>query len=99
MTETVLIVEDEPDFASLLELWIGRAGYTCSVASTGPDALRRLYDLHPDLVVLDVALPGIDGWGILDRIRGLRRGPVLAVSAAGRGAGQGEGPEARGAAR
>ena len=44
MAETVLIVEDEPEFAGLVELWVGQAGYRTVIARTGPDALRRFYD-------------------------------------------------------
>ena len=81
MPETILIVEDEPEFAALVELWMGRAGYGTTVARTGPDALRRFYDDHPDLVILDVALPGLDGWRIIERIREFSRIPILLVTA------------------
>jgi DNA-binding response OmpR family regulator len=81
MAETILIVEDEPEFAALVELWMGNAGYATVVARTGPDALRRFYDDHPDLVILDVALPGLDGWRIIERIREFSRIPILMVTA------------------
>lgn len=83
MAETVLIVEDEPEFAALLELWIGQAGYRTVMALDGADALRRFYDERPDLVVLDVALPGLDGWQVLERLREFSRVPVLMVTARG----------------
>jgi two-component system KDP operon response regulator KdpE len=83
MPETVLIVEDEPEFASLLELWIGQAGYRTVTALDGPDALRRFYEDRPDLVILDVALPGLDGWQVLERLREFSRVPVLMVTARG----------------
>ena len=81
MPDSILIVEDEPDFAALVELWMGRAGYRTIVATTGIDALRRFYEDHPDLVILDVALPGLDGWQIIARIREFSRIPILMVSA------------------
>ena len=81
MPETILIVDDEPDFADLVELWMGRAGYRTVIARTGTDALRRFYDEHPDLVILDVSLPGIDGWRIIERIREFSRIPILMVTA------------------
>jgi two-component system, OmpR family, KDP operon response regulator KdpE len=81
VAETILIVEDEPEFAALVELWMGRAGYETVVASTGTDALRRFYDDHPDLVILDVSLPGIDGWRIIERVREFSRIPILMVTA------------------
>ena len=81
MAERILIVEDEPEFADLVELWMGRAGYGTTVARTGTDALRRFYDDHPDLVILDVSLPGLDGWQIIERIREFSRIPILLVTA------------------
>jgi two-component system, OmpR family, KDP operon response regulator KdpE len=81
VAERILIVEDEPEFASLLELWMEKAGYRPVVASTGNDALRRFYDDHPDLVILDVALPGLDGWQVIERIREFSRVPILMVTA------------------
>jgi DNA-binding response OmpR family regulator len=79
--ETVLIVEDEPEFAALLELWVRTAGYEPVVAATGNDALRRFYESRPDLVLLDLSLPGLDGWQVLERIREFSRVPILMVTA------------------
>jgi DNA-binding response OmpR family regulator len=81
VAERILIVEDEPEFASLLELWMEKAGYRPIIASSGNDALRRFYDDHPDLVILDVALPGLDGWQVIERIREFSRVPILMVTA------------------
>jgi len=77
----VLIVEDEPEFAALLSLWIEQAGYHTVTASTGPDGLARFYDARPDLVILDVALPGLDGWQLIERIREFSRVPIVLVTA------------------
>jgi two-component system KDP operon response regulator KdpE len=81
VAETILIVEDEPEFADLVELWMGRAGYRTLAARTGPEALRLFYEDHPDLVILDVSLPGLDGWQIITRIREFSRIPILMVTA------------------
>ena len=81
MAERVLVVEDEPEFADLLALWLGRAGYEPKVARSGRDGLRALYDTHPDLVLLDLSLPGLDGWQLLERIREFSRVPILLVTA------------------
>ena len=81
MAETILIVEDEPEFAALLELWMTQSGYRPVVATTGHDALARFYDERPALVVLDVALPGLDGWQVIERIREFSRVPILMVTA------------------
>ena len=83
MPETILVVEDEPEFAELVELWVTRAGYRVVTARTGPDGLRRFYDEHPDLVILDVALPGLDGWQLVERFREFSRVPIIMVTARG----------------
>jgi DNA-binding response OmpR family regulator len=81
MAERILIVEDEPEFAALLELWVSQAGYASSVAPTGREALRRFYEEHPDLVLLDVAIPDLDGWQVIERIREFSRVPIIIVTA------------------
>lgn len=62
---------------------MSQAGYRTVAARTGPDALRRFYDERPDLVILDVALPGLDGWQLLERLREFSRVPILMVTARG----------------
>lgn len=83
MTERVLIVEDETEFADLIELWIRRSGRETAVATSGPQAMRLLWDMRPDLVTLDVALPGLDGWTICERIREVSDVPIVIVTARG----------------
>jgi two-component system, OmpR family, KDP operon response regulator KdpE len=80
---TILIVEDEPEFAALLDRWITQAGYTSSIARSGTEALRCFYEGHPDLVVLDVSLPGLDGWQVIERIREFSRVPIIMATARG----------------
>jgi DNA-binding response OmpR family regulator len=81
VADRVLIVEDEPEFASLMSLWMTNAGYEAVTASSGNDALRQFYSHHPDIVVLDLALPGLDGWQVIERIREFSRVPILIVTA------------------
>ena len=81
MAEQILIVEDEPEFADLLALWIGKAEYETTIARTGRDGLRLFYEVHPSLVLLDLSLPGIDGWQLIERIREFSRVPILVVTA------------------
>jgi DNA-binding response OmpR family regulator len=83
MKETILIVEDEPEFAALLERWITQSGYAALTARTGQEALRSFYDRHPDLVVLDVSLPGLDGWHVIERLREFSRVPIIMATARG----------------
>lgn len=79
----VLVVEDDPELADLLILWLDRAGLETRVARDGAAALRAVYDWRPDLVSLDVGLPHLDGWEVCARIRELSEVPILFVSALG----------------
>lgn len=83
MTHRVLIVEDDAEFAALIELWLRRDGMETRIAAGGADALRAVYDWRPDLVSLDVGLPQLDGWEVCSRIRELTGVPILFVSALG----------------
>lgn len=76
----VLVVEDEPDVRALVRELLERAGYAVREAENGREALRALYAEAPDLVVLDVVLPELDGWSTLQRIREVADVPVLMLS-------------------
>ncbi len=82
-TRRVVVVEDEPEFASLLALWLERHGWEAVVAGDCPTALAIFEAQEPDIVLLDVGLPGMDGWQVLERIRATSRVPVLLVTARG----------------
>lgn len=65
----VLIVDDEPDMLVLLRLLLEGEGYETSLAGDGATALQRIREERPDLVVLDVMMPVLDGWGVLENLR------------------------------
>jgi DNA-binding response OmpR family regulator len=77
----VLVVEDEHDVRRLVRVLLERAGHTVAEASNGADALRQLKAAQPDLVVLDVTMPELDGWQTLERIRDLSDVPVMMLTA------------------
>src|SRR5215210_1748021 len=77
----VLVVEDDADLRDLLRELLQRRGYEVSVAPDGREALRALFEWRPDLVVLDLVLPRLDGWGALERIRDASDVPVLILTA------------------
>jgi DNA-binding response OmpR family regulator len=80
---SVLVVDDDADVRTLVCELLARAGYTVSQAPDGREALRLLYDERPDLIVLDVSMPLLDGWETLERIRELSSVPVVMLSALG----------------
>jgi two-component system copper resistance phosphate regulon response regulator CusR len=78
----VLLVEDQPTAAAYLAQGLREAGMTVDVATNGPDGLHRLLTEHYALAILDVMLPGLDGWTILTTARlAASRTPVLFVTA------------------
>jgi two-component system KDP operon response regulator KdpE len=81
--EHILVVEDEPAFADLVVLWLERHGWRTSVAVDGAQALRQFDERRPDLVLLDLGLPAIDGWKVIERIRATSLVPILVVTARG----------------
>lgn len=79
----ILVVEDEPDLRKLLRLLLERAGYSPFEAADGLSGIRVFHQVRPDLVVLDLGLPCLNGWDVLSRIRELGDTPVIVLSARG----------------
>ena len=65
----MLIVDDEPDILGLCSYHLARAGYRVSTATTGPEGLRAAREERPALIVLDLMLPGMSGFDVLERVR------------------------------
>ncbi|MDP2350275.1 MAG: response regulator transcription factor [Chloroflexota bacterium] len=81
--DLILIVEDEPEFRELVELWVTRHGWRTAVAIDGAEVIRRFEEEEPALVLLDLNLPGMDGWQVTEWIRSVGTTPVLIVTALG----------------
>ena len=77
----VLVVDDDDDVRELTSTLLRRAGYDVVEAPNGRDALRRLYEGRVSAIVLDVAMPELDGWQTLERIRDVTDVPVLMLTA------------------
>lgn len=80
----ILIVDDEPDVVLLCRVNLEHAGHEIAEATDGTDALERAIAWRPALIVLDVMLPGMDGFTVLERLRaheGLREVPVILLTA------------------
>jgi len=80
-TPEIYIVEDEPSIAEVVELYLRRAGYQVLTILDGNAALKQLETRLPDLVVLDIMLPGVDGFSILRWIRDRSDIPVIFITA------------------
>ena len=77
----ILVVDDDPDIRELLRVLLERRDFSVAEAGDGQEALRVFFAERPDLVVLDVAMPGLDGWQTLERIRELSDVPVVMLTA------------------
>jgi two-component system, OmpR family, response regulator ResD len=76
---SILVVDDEPTIADVVSRYLERAGYSARTAADGQAALRSAGEERPDLVVLDLMLPGMDGLEVMSRLREYGEGPRVSV--------------------
>lgn len=79
--ELILVVDDEANIVELARLYLENEGFRVIGAATGEEALRALAEHHPDLMVLDIMLPEIDGWEVCKRVRASSRLPIIMLTA------------------
>jgi DNA-binding response OmpR family regulator len=79
----LLVVEDDADIALALTLLLRRAGHDVEHVRDGREGLRAVHDIRPDLLLLDIGLPGLDGWQVLERVRDISDVPILMLTAHG----------------
>lgn len=79
----ILVVDDEPDIVELVAMYLADAGYEVLRADTGTEALRLVAEARPDLVLLDLMLPEVDGWEVCRRLRAEGALPVIMLTARG----------------
>jgi DNA-binding response OmpR family regulator len=79
-TMKVLVVEDDPDISELLTLYFVAKGHEVETAHDGQEALAQLQRVQPDLMLLDVLLPKLDGWSVLTAVRAQSRIPVILLT-------------------
>ncbi len=77
----ILVIDDDPDIAELLTTILKPQGFTVYHACDGKEGLRNAYELHPDLIILDIMMPCIDGWDVCRRLRELTDMPILMLTA------------------
>jgi len=81
MPETILVIDDDPHLRSLMQLALTTAGYRAVTAPDGTEGLRSLEENQPDLVLLDVMMPDLDGWEVCQRIRAVSGVPIIFLTA------------------
>jgi len=77
----ILVIDDDPDVAKLLTLILKPHGFIVYHSSDGREGLKSAYEIHPDLIILDVMMPEIDGWDVCSRLRELTEVPILMLTA------------------
>ena len=83
MSRKVLIVEDDKNIADLLRIYLEKEEMECQIAPDGLGGLEKFQQFQPDLVLLDIMLPGMDGWAVCRRIRESSRVPIIMLTAKG----------------
>lgn len=81
MTHKILVVDDDETLLRFVSEYMTREGFQLLTADRGTLALRQLYEERPDLIVLDVMMPGMDGWEVCARVRELTDVPVVMLTA------------------
>ncbi len=83
MATSVLIVEDDRNIAELLQLYLEKEGYAVTIANDGGQGLDKFRAIQPDLVLLDVMMPVMDGWAVCKAIRAESQIPIIMLTAKG----------------
>ncbi len=83
MAISVLIVEDDKNIAELLQMYLEKEGYAVTLAADGGQGLAKFRSIKPDLVLLDVMMPVMDGWAVCRAIRAEAQTPIIMLTAKG----------------
>ena len=80
---TILVIDDDRNILAIIELYLKKAGFTVATCTTGYEAIQAFRNTKPTLVVLDVMLPGKDGWQVCRDIRKKSSTPIIMLTAKG----------------
>ncbi len=83
MPKKILVVEDDKNIADLIRLYMEKEGMECQTAGNGVEGLEKFQSFQPDLVLLDIMLPGMDGWAVCRKIRETSKTPIIMLTAKG----------------
>ena len=83
MAKKVLVVEDDSNISELLRLYLEKDGFTVDIASDGGKGVTEFEKFSPDIVLLDIMLPVLDGWGVCREIRAVSKVPIIMLTAKG----------------
>ena len=77
----VLVIDDDATLAKALRLYFGKMGYQVFVAGDGVEGLRQVFDSRPDVIILDIMMPNMDGWELARRVREISEVPIVILTA------------------
>jgi len=80
---TILVVDDDRALCNLLSMRLGNAGYKVIVGMDGLEGLKQFFEAKPEMVILDIMMPKLDGWEVCRRIREVSNAPILMLTAKG----------------
>ena len=83
MPKKILVIEDDVNIAELIRLYLEKEGFEISIANDGGKGVSEFERWKPDLVLLDIMLPVLDGWGVCREIRGVSKTPIIMLTAKG----------------
>lgn len=81
MSTRVLIIEDDPNIAELIRLYLEKDNFDVTIASDGKAGVDTFFNIHPDIVLLDIMLPEMDGWAVCREIRKSNKTPIIMLTA------------------
>ncbi len=81
MKKTILVIDDDKDLTLMLQAQLERKKHRVVVATNGREGLQRAYQARPDLIILDIMMPGMDGWEVCRRLRELSSVPIIMLTA------------------
>ncbi|MBN1486653.1 MAG: response regulator transcription factor [Anaerolineae bacterium] len=81
MVEKILVIDDDPGLVTLLQLGLERDGYKVITADNGKEGLRVAYESRPDVIILDLMMPDMDGWTTCQRLRNICDTPIVMLTA------------------
>lgn len=81
MHAKILVIDDDPGLVTLLCLGLERNGFEVFSATDGKEGLRMAYEAQPDAIILDIIMPGLDGWTVCQRLRAMSDAPIILLTA------------------
>jgi len=81
LAQTILVVDDDQDLRQMLKAQLERKDYLVVLASSGREGLQKAYQVRPELIILDIMMPGMDGWEVCRRLRELSGVPIIMLTA------------------